>query len=88
MPASIFVNVLLLLQTSMMVIVVFLPFIVRVYFLCGNILDAQMLQTSLKVVKMLTFICYFVILVLARVSHCKYFLKVNKMNVPFYSVPN
>lgn len=72
----------------MMVIVVFLPSIGRVYFLCGNMLDAQMLQTSLKVVKMLTFICYFVILVLARVSHCKYFLKVNKMNVPFYCVPN
>lgn len=83
MPASIFVNVLLLLKPSMMVIVVSLPFIVRVYFLCGNIWDAQMLQTSLKIVKILTFICYFVILALARVSHCKYFLKVNKMNVPF-----
>lgn len=78
MPSSILVNLLLLLKTIIMAIVVFLHFIVQVYFLCGNILDAQMLQTSLKLMKMLALIYYFIILVLATLSHCKYFLKINK----------
>lgn len=60
----------------------------EVYFLCRNILDTQILQTGLKILKMLTLVYYFVILVLARVSHCKYFLKVLEVNVPFCDVPN
>lgn len=75
MPDRILVNVLLLLKTNIMATVVFLLFIVQVYFLCGNILDAHMLQTSLKIVKRLPFIHYFVILILATLSHCKIFSK-------------
>lgn len=83
MHANILVDILLLLKTIMMVIVVFLFFIVGVYFLRRNILDAQMLQTGLKILKMLPFVYYFLILVLTRVSHCKYFLRVLEVNVPF-----